>query len=450
MIEELRSILGEEWVVTEKEKIEGYMHDECARGVIPPASEAVVVKPASAKEIAGIMRIASANKVPVYPRGGGTGLVGGAVPTRKGIVLSLERMKGIDVDERNMMCTAEAGVTLAQLEEEVDRHDLFFPPHPGDEGAQVGGLVACNAGGSRAVKYGVMRNYVKGLEIVLADGSVLSLGGKLLKNNTGYDLMDLFIGSEGTLGVITKAVLKLYPKPGHSVTMIVPFTDRHSALAIVPEMLQRGITPLALEYVEKDTINLSAQHLSLKWPCENGNAQLMIIAAEDSEDVVYAQCEEIAEIAQEQGALEPVIADRRHEQEEILKIRSSIYTSLQSRTLDILDISVPPSEIGTLMDDLDAIAEEYRTKIPLYGHAADGNLHAHIMDDIDASKLKVMKEEVYRKAITLGGTITAEHGIGKVRRDLLSLCLSSEEIALMNEVKRIFDPNGVLNPECKI
>jgi len=449
MLEAFEKVVGRDFVL--QRSVEGYLKDESAKGAVTePCRNIVVVKPANTKEISAIMKIAHANKVPVYPRGGGTGLVGGAVPTKEGIVLSLERMKGIEIDEDNLMCTVEPGITLGELEECVDKHSLYFPPHPGDEGAQIGGLVACNAGGSRAVKYGVMRNYVKGLEVVLADGTVLSLGGKLLKNNTGYDLMDLFIGSEGTLGIITKAVLKLYPEPGSSVTLIIPFEDRHTALSTVPKMLQGGITPLAVEYVERDLVELSAEHLGLRWPCDKGKAQLMLIVAEDKEETTYELCENIADIAQQNSSLEPLIADRKQEQDEILKIRSSIYTALKEHTLDILDWAVPPSKIGNLMDCVDTIASEYGTRIPLYGHAADGNLHGHIMDDVELSKLKDIEKKIYEKAIELGGTITAEHGIGKVRRGLLTMAMDEKCMELSKAIKNALDPENILNPDCKI
>jgi glycolate oxidase len=450
MLEAFEKIVGRDFVL--ERNVEGYLKDESAKGaIIEPCRNIVVVKPANTKEVSEVMKIAHANKVPVYPRGGGTGLVGGAVPVKKGIVLSLERMKGkgVEIDEDNLMCTVDSGITLGELEEYVDKHNLFFPPHPGDEGAQIGGLIACNAGGSRAVKYGVMRNYVKGLEVVLADGTVLNLGGKLLKNNTGYDLMDLFMGSEGTLGIITKAVLKLYPKPGSSVTLIIPFDDRHTALSVVPKMLQRGITPLAVEYVERDLVELSAEHLGLKWPCDAGKAQLMVIIAENNEDATYAECERISEFLGE-GGKEIIIADRKQEQDEILKIRSSIYTALKEHTLDILDVSVPPSAIGNLMDCVDTIASEHGTRIPLYGHAADGNLHAHIMDDVELSKLQDLKKKIYEKAIELGGTITAEHGIGKVRRGLLTMAMDEKCMELSKAIKNALDPENILNPDCKI
>ena len=442
MIGELERIVGRDFVL--ENNFDRYLKDESAKGVVTePCTDIIVVKPANTIEISEIIRLAHESRIPVYPRGGGTGLVGGAVPTRKGIVLSLERMKGMDVDEKNMMCTAEAGVTLGELLSEAAKHDLFFPPHPGDEGAQVGGLVACNAGGSRAVKYGVMRNYVKGLEIVLADGSVLSLGGKLLKNNTGYDLMDLFIGSEGTLGVITKAVLKLYPRPGSSATLIIPFESEREAIEAVSVILHKDIAPLALEYVENAWVCASADHLSLKWPCEEGKAQLMLIISENSEENVYAECERINELFSGRAIY---MAERREEQENILKIRSNIYTALKEHILDTLDISVPPAEIGRMIASVHSIEKEYDTVMPVYGHAADGNLHIHIMDDAE-ERFHELKERMYRMAHELEGVITAEHGIGKARVRDMKKFMDKKELELMKSIKRVLDPENIMNPE---
>ncbi len=254
-VDALKRIVGDDYVVTQRDQIQGYLADETYLGVLPkPAEHVVVVKPANPQEISEILKLANQEKTPVYPRGGGTGLVGAAVPTKDGIVLSLERLdKIIEIDKDNMMVVAEGGVTLEHLLKEVETADLLFPPHPGDEGAQVGGMIACNAGGTRAVKYGVVRNYVKGLEVVLPTGEIVEMGGKLLKNNTGLDLMHLIIDSEGILGIITKATMRLYPKFGATATLVISFDDRRKAIGMVPKILQAGITPLAIEYTEKSS-----------------------------------------------------------------------------------------------------------------------------------------------------------------------------------------------------
>jgi glycolate oxidase len=446
---ELIDLIGEKWVITDRKMMESYLIDETVEGVRPKPSERIIlVKPGSAEEISKILRLTSNRGIAVFPRGGGTGLVGGAIPTNDGIVLSLERMNRIEeMDKDNLFAVVQAGVTLGELKERVEREGLFFPIHPGDEGAQVGGLIACNAGGSRAVKHGVMRNYVKGLEVVLADGTGLNLGGKLLKNNTGYSLIDLFAGSEGTLGIITGAILRLYPKPPVYVTLLLPYEKRKYALDAVSDILRGGIIPLAVEYVEKSQVELSAEHLGAEWPCKEGKAQLIVIVSGSNEDTVLEECEKIAEMGK---SMEPVIAERKEDQEKILKIRSNIYTSLKPRLRDILDVSVPPGSIAALMDDTERIAGEFNTEIPIYGHAADGNLHIHIMKDVDEKQCSDIKKRIYKRTAELSGTLTAEHGIGKIRKDLLPAFISKSEIGLMKGIKELFDPKGILNPGCKV
>ncbi|KYH36689.1 MAG: FAD-binding protein, partial [Candidatus Hecatellales archaeon B24] len=322
--EALKAIVGEKNTIYEREKLEDYLKDETYPKLrLKPASDIVVVKPSNAEEVSRILRFANEHGIPVFPRGGGTGLVGGAVPTREGIVLTTERMKGLEVDRENLMAVVEAGVTLEELIKAADEADLFFPLHPGDETAHAGGLVATNAGGVRAVKYGVMRNYVKGLEVVLPTGEILKLGGKLQKNNTGYDLMNLIIGSEGTLAIITKVILKLHPKPGASATLIVPYNDRSTAVKSVPKILQSGVIPLAIEYVERDLIEKAAKHLGEEWPVREGSCYLLTVIVGENRDQILYESQKIAEVCQQSGSLEILFAEPKHEQEKILRIRSA-------------------------------------------------------------------------------------------------------------------------------
>jgi len=447
----LVDVLGDDWVVEDLEKIEGYLYDETPKPSSPKATEDVlVVKPKDSGEISEVMKIANDEGIPVIPRGAGTGLCGAAIPTKSSIILSMERLDEVlDLDEENLMVTCQAGLPLEGLFEAVNETDhLFFPPHPGDEGAQVGGLVVENAGGARAVKYGVMRNYVKGMKVVLPTGEELKLGGKILKNNTGYDLMHLLMGSEGTLGIITEVTLRLYPKAKETATLLVPFEDRHSAMSAVPVMLKEGHVPLALEYVERELIEESADHLGKTWPADQGEAFLILIITGKDEEDVFEKAETQIEVLEEHGALEPLFAQRRKEQESILDIRSNIYTALEEETTDILDVTVPPAEVGRLIDEIEELAGEYGTKIPVYGHAADGNVHPHIMNvDGEAPEyFEELKDKIYRTALDMGGVITGEHGVGETRIKNLPMALSEEEIELMKGIKKVFDPNNVLNP----
>ena len=450
LVQELEGVLGEEWVVTEKEAILKYLFDETAPFVRPkPCEDVVVVKPSSSIEVAEVLKLANKYRVPVYPRGGGTGLVGGAVPTKPGVILSLERMDKLVVDAENMVAEAEAGVTLGKLIEEAEKHGLSFPPHPGDEGATVGGLIACNAGGARAVRTGVMRNYVLGLEVVLPQGAILSLGSKTVKNNLGFNLAHLFVGSEGILGVITKAYLRLYPRWRASATIVVPFERRSSAMNAAKKILFSGLIPLALEYFDRRVIEESARHLGVAWPVAEGNSYLMLILAECSEDIVFAELEVLSRIFKTEGALEPVIAQRSDEQRMLLKIRSAIYTALKRETFDILDTTVPLGTIGTFLESIERLESRYKIWLPVYGHVGDGNVHVHVLQypGFTVRQLEEIRDQIYEAAVALGGVITGEHGIGAIRRSYVAKYLSPEWVEVMKELKRSLDPNNILNPD---
>jgi glycolate oxidase len=450
LVQELKAVLGEEWVVTGREATLKYLFDEAAPPVRPKASEEiVVVKPSTPIEVAETLKLANKYKVPVYPRGGGTGLVGGAVPTKPGIVLSLERMDKLIVDEENMVAEAEAGVTLGRLIEEAEKRGLSFPPHPGDEGATVGGLVVCNAGGARAVRTGVMRNYVLGLEVVLPQGTILSLGSKTVKNNMGFNLAHLFIGSEGILGVVTKAYLRLYPRWKASATVIAPFGKRSSAINTATKILFSGISPLAIEYFDRRVIEESARHLGVSWPVAEGSAYLMLILAECSEDVLFAELEMLSRILESGGALEPVIAQRSDEQSTFLKLRSAIYTALKGETFDILDTTVPLGTVSTFLESIEKLESKYKVWLPVYGHVGDGNIHVHVLQypGYSIQQLEEIRDEIYGAAVALGGVITGEHGIGAIRRSYVVKLLGTEWVKVMKELKRSLDPNNILNPD---
>ena len=453
VIDGLETIVEKDHVMTNRELMQNYLGDETAQPVRPePANDLVLVRPADTQQISEVLKLANRHGIAVFPRGGGTGLVGGAVPTRDGMILSMERMNRIEIDKDNMMAVAESGVTLEKLLNTASEAGLFFPPHPGDENAQLGGLVATNAGGSRAVRYGVMRNQVKALEIVTPTGEILNLGGRLLKNNVDYDLMQLIIGSEGTLAVITKVTLRLYPKFGATATIILPYNNRDDAMASVQKILHEVGIPLAVEYVGRDLLEMTAKHLGERWPVTVGDCYLIIIVAEASRDQVIPQSVRIREICKENGGLEPFFVESQRDQDRILKIRSSIYLALKSETVDILDIAVPVSELVRVMDALEAIAKRDRLFLPVFGHAADGNLHVHMMrrEGDTAEYVEGLRNEIYGVAMDAGGVITGEHGIGKIRTGKLEAYLPKREIELMVAIKRIFDPNNILNPGTKL
>ena len=449
LVDELRTIVGSDFVITRRDQMEQYLLDETPQAVKPVAAAHVIVaKPSTTTEVSEVVKLANRTHTPLYPRGGGTSTVGGPIPTADGIVLSLERLDHlIEIDLENLMVVAEAGVTMETMLRSVEAKGLLFPPHPGDEGAQVGGVIACNAGGSRAVKYGIVRNYVKGLEVVLPTGEIVNMGGKLLKNNTGLDLMHLMIGSEGTLGIITRAVFRLYPKPAVTAVLLVSFDERHAAVEAVPKVLQAGIIPLAIEYVERDIIEISATHLGLMWPAKKGNAHLIFTVDGNSEDLVYGMCERIAEVCDANGAVDTLFAETRQEQENILKMRNELYGVLMPDLAESLDLAVPPARVADFLDAVERIAERFGSRIPNYGHAADGNLHPHLMMDLQKRGLLwEVKDAIYEEGARLGGIVTAEHGVGRSRRVYFDRYTDETSKRLMRGIKQLFDPNNILNP----
>ena len=456
---ELEKIIGKKSVIRDPEKKIDYSHDEFS--LIDIAREPdVVVKPQSTEEVSRILRLANKEKIPVTPRGGATGLCGGCVPTCGGIVVSVERLNQIvEVDKHNQMIVAESGVMLMDFYSRVEEEGLFFPPHPGDETAMIGGIIATNAGGSRAVKYGVVRNYVRGLEVVLPSGTVVNFGGKLMKSSTGYNLMHLMIGSEGTLGIITRAVIQLMPSPLMSRSLIVPYDDLEQAIDTVPELLAKKIMPLAVEFIPKEVIQITEKFLRKRWPSTLGSTYLLIILDASTEEQMDHISEKVAAICLEHNALDVFVADSPNKQKQVLEIRSKIYEAIKAHTLEILDIAVPRAEIAKHVKRVQEVSQEFGIWLPTFGHAADGNVHTHIMKASYAdgtiltlpeedwkNKWENVRRELYRDCKERGGVISGEHGIGVVKKPYLSYVLDEETINLMRGIKKTFDPNNILNP----
>ncbi|MBN1224211.1 MAG: FAD-binding oxidoreductase [Candidatus Aminicenantes bacterium] len=459
VMEELSGIVGIDGLISDKEKMHDFSHDEYSLHDIVHYPD-VVVKPKSTDEVSRIMQLANRERIPVTPRGGASGLCGGCVPTFGGIVLSLERMNRIiEVDTANQMAVVEAGVRMGDFYRAVEEVGLFFPPHPGEESAMIGGVVANNAGGSRAVKYGVVRNYVRGLEVVLPSGKIIHPGGKLMKSSTGYNLVNLFIGSEGTLGIVTRAIIQVMPLPHLTRSLIVPYENIEKAIESVPYLLNKKILPLAVEFVPKDVIEITERFLKKKWPVSLGTTYLVFIIEASSEDELDRMSQAIAEICLEKDALDVFVADNPRKQELVLEIRSKIYEAVKAHTLEVLDIVVPRAEIARHFKRIQEVSEEYHVWLPTFGHAADGNVHTHIMkakyeggvlipipeEEWDL-KLKAVKKELFEDCRLRGGMISGEHGIGVVKKPYLFYVLSEEEIALMRGIKVHFDPHNILNP----
>ena len=457
VIAELQSIVGDKNVIYDDvERLEPYAHDEVTDPALAHMPE-VVVKPEGAEEIAAIMRLANRELIPVTPRGAGSGLSGGAVPVFGGIVLSVERMNRIlEIDRDNLVVVVEPGVVTNVINELVKEDGLFYAGYPMSvETCFVGGNVAENAGGGKAVKYGVTGRYVLGLEVVLPTGEIVRLGGKRVKDVTGYDLVQLMVGSEGTLGIFTKIILKLLPLPTAKVDLLVLFEDVPSAIAMVPTIMTNGrIIPTAIEFMDKLSVQTTCRYLNEELPYEQAGAMLLIEVDGASEAQVEQESETIGELCLKHGAIEVYVADNHTTQERVWSVRRNIAEAFKvySPVQSIEDVVVPFAQIPALMPELERLSEKYDVIIPCYGHAGDGNLHATIVKH-PHTPLEVWEErepavlaDLYQAVARLGGTLSGEHGIGSKRRAFMPMLLDETVIALQRRIKTAFDPLGVLNP----
>lgn len=440
----LRGIVGEENMVMGRDSLEPYSHDETPGLKIFPE---VVVKPETREEVLEILRLAHKEKVPVTPRGGGTGLAGGAVPLSDGIVLSMERMDRIkEIDRENRMAVVEPGVITEDLSKKVEEYGLFYPPDPASlDSCTLGGNIATGAGGARTVKYGTTRNYVYGLEVVLPKGELLRLGGKFLKNATGYSLLHLFIGSEGTLGVFTEAILRLLPKPEYKVDLLIPYKRLEDA---VRTALRLPLTPTTLEFMERDAIKAAEKFLEKRLPFSDAEVHLLLEFDGEKEELekVY---ERVGEIALEDGAVDVFVADNRPSQERIWEGRRAISRGLKAMgKVASQDVVVPKSRIPEFIDRLRRVREKYRMKVVCFGHLGDGNVHVNLIKEREEALnlVPTILKEIFQTVVDLGGIISGEHGIGLVKKPYLKMALSSPYIQLMRGIKRVFDPNNILNP----
>jgi len=455
--DQAREILGDR-LLSDAALLEPYSHDESAveeHRLLPPA----VARPKDEQEVARLLRLCRKERVPVTVRGAGTGLAGGCVPEPGGIVLSTELMnRVVDTDLGNHTITVQAGLPLSRLYEEVERMSLYFPPHPGDEGATVGGAVAANAGGARAVKYGTVRRFVLALQAVLASGEILELGGKYIKSSTGYHLLDLLVGSEGTLAVITRITLSLLPRVGSVQTLLAPFSTTSAAIGSVGRLLAAGVVPCAVEYIERPVVALAEKLLGKTWPSHEGEADLMLILdGRDSADTL-AQAEAAGAVLEAGGARDVLVSDNRERQAEMLALRSIFYDAIHPGVAEGFDICVPRSQIVPHLEAVRRLEREHGVSLPTYGHAADGNLHSHALrralrDGAFGEELpgwretcRAIRRQLYEDVIQRGGVISGEHGIGLARKDFLARNVSPGLVAVMRSIKDALDPDGILNP----
>jgi len=450
-IRTLIAIVGSSNVITDPETLENYSHDETPMYSSMPE---VVVKPVTTEQVAEVMKLACAKNIPVTPRGGGTCLSAGAVPVHGGIVLSLERMTEIkEIDKDNMMIVVQSGIVSEQLGKELAKHDLFFPPDPVSlDSCTIGGNIAECAGGPRAMKYGVTRNYVTGIVAVLPDGTASRMGGKLLKNVTGYDLINLIIGSEGTLAIVTEAILKVLPLPKVIVDMLIPFVCVEDATNFTVQALQSGLMPTAIEFMDGDVVRMVAQYLKRKIPYMEANAHTIIEIDGDEKDRVRKVYEQVGDLALKYGALDVLVGESVRDREKIWEPRKKIGDTLKDLTKNVTreDLVVPKKQIPLLLSKLKQCVRLYDATIYTFGHLGDGNIHADVSVDkkreILDSDIEKMRREIYEITISLGGTITAEHGIGLSKIPYLSMALDNRQIEIMQKIKAVFDPKNILNP----
>ena len=388
------------------------------------------------------------------PRGAGTGLVGASVAVEHGIMIDMTLMNHIlELDEDNLTLTVEPGVLLMEIAAYVEERGFLYPPDPGEKSATIGGNISTNAGGMRAVKYGVTRDYVRGLEVVLADGTILHLGGKVVKNSSGYDLKDMIVGSEGTLAIVTKAILKLMPLPRKRVSLLIPFPTLAQAIGTVPRIIRSKAIPTAIEFMERDVILDSEQYLGRKFPDNQADAYLLLQFDGNTMEEIASYYDETAQICLEQGAIDILIADTEERNEPVWKSRGAFLEAIKSSTsaMDEVDVVVPRNRVHEFVEFAHALPKEIGARIKLFGHAGDGNLHVYVLRDklSDEAWQKVLDlamEKMYAKARALDGQVSGEHGIGLAKRSYLKQSLPPEQIALMQRVKKAFDPQGILNP----
>lgn len=428
-----------------------YTHDELAGERHTPE---LLIKAHSTAEVSAVMAYAYSHDIPVTPRGQGTGLVGGSVCRYGGIMLDLASMNRIlEIDEENLTITVEPGVLLMEIAPAVEAKGLFYPPDPGEKSASIGGNISTNAGGMRAVKYGVTRDYVRGLEVVLPDGRVIELGGKVVKNSSGYNLLGLMVGSEGTLGIVTKAVLKLLPLPKKAVSLLIPFPDLDRAIETVPKIICAKAIPTAVEFMEKSVILAAEEYLGRPYPDKSADAYLLLTFDGSSREEIESDYDTVAKICLENGAVDVLISNTPERNEAIWKARGAFLEAIKASTteMDECDVVVPRRRVADFIKYSASLQKKHGIRIRSFGHAGDGNLHIYVLrDELDdaawRTKLAAVFDDLYRTAREFGGQVSGEHGIGYVKRPYLQNSLGDDLLGLMAGVKRAFDPKGLLNP----
>lgn len=454
VLKAIRNIVGEQYVFIDAEALSDYGHDETEELLFLPE---VVVKPRTADEISAILKLANEQLIPVTPRGAGTGLSGGALPVHSGIILSMERFnKILEIDERNLQATVEPGVINEIFKNAVAEKGLFYPPDPASKGSCfLGGNVAESSGGPKCVKYGTTKDYILNLEVVLPTGEIIYTGANTLKNSTGYNLTQLMVGSEGTLGIATKIIVKLLPHPKYDLLMLVPFRSLDEACAAVSEVFRSGFTPSAMELMERDALDWVSKYVQsnvVKLE-ENIEAHLLIETDGNDPDVLMKEMEAIAELMARYDIADVLFADTAAQKQELWRLRRGINEAVKNNAISKeQDTVVPRAELPKLVKGVKAVGEKYKFRTVCYGHAGDGNLHIRLIkgdltdEQWNGDYIKKAIAEIFTICKELGGTISGEHGIGLVQQEYMNIVFSKKALELQRSIKKIFDPNNILNP----
>ena len=456
LIEQLKAIAPGR-VFTNGDINEDYTHDEMP--IYGKASPEAVVEALTTEEIAAVMKLCNEHHIPVTPRGAGTGLVGGCVPVEGGVLLVTTRMnKILEYDLENFVVRVQPGVLLNTLAEDAQKQGLLYPPDPGEKFATLGGNVSTNAGGMRAVKYGCTRDYVRAMTVVLPTGEIVKFGSTVSKTSSGYSLLNLMIGSEGTLGIITELTLKLIPLPKANVSLIIPFPDLESAIGTVPKIFMAGLKPQALEFMGKEIVISSEAYVGKQvFPREidgvEAEAYLLVTFDGDNEEELEAIAEQASEVVFDNGAIDVLVADTPALKRDAWAARSSFLEAIMADTklLDECDVVVPVNQIAPFLVYVKSLEDEIGLTVKSFGHAGDGNLHIYCCSNEleEAAFIKLAEqfmEKVYIKATELGGQVSGEHGIGRGKVSFLKNSVGETSMAIMEGIKRVFDPNMILNP----
>ncbi len=452
LLSAIKLIVGEDAVITQHASMEKYSHDETEDLHYYPE---VVVKPKSPQEVSDLMKLCDENLIPVTPRGAGTGLSGGALPVKGGLLMAMERFnKILDIDGENLQATVEPGVITEEFMEAVAAKNLFYPVDPASKGSCfIGGNVSHGSGGPRVVKYGTIREYILNLEVVLPNGEIIWTGANTLKYASGYNLTQLMIGSEGTLGIITKIVVKLIPRPTQDALMLASFSTNELACMAVSAIFKAGIVPSALEFMERKGVEWVIKYDAINFELKDGIEAFLLIEVDGTNaDVIFADCEKINAVLEQFDCQEVLFADTSAQKEDLWRLRRTMAVSVKSNSVyKEEDTVVPRAQLPQLIKGIKEIGVRYGFESVCYGHAGDGNLHVNIikatMSNADwNNKLKDGIREIFELTVSLGGTLSGEHGIGLVQKEFMPIKYSSVHFELWRGIKSIFDKNGILNP----